>query len=362
VELEKSHGTKESLESTLSQAVKSCPKAEVLWLMAAKDRWLQNDLAGARDLLQMAFAANPNSEKIWLAAVKLEHENNEHSRARVLLQKARERAPTEKVWVKSIKLEREVNNHVEERKLLDEALKKFPQYGKFWILKGQLEEAQNREQDCRDNYTRGLRNCPHDIKLWTAAIAFEEKFSSGKARALLEKARVLNKKNEDLWLLAVRIELRAGNKKVAQSVMAKALQDCPTSGKLWAEAIEIENQQQQKARSVEALKRCDNDPHVIVAVAKIFWRDGKIDKARTWFNRAITLDQQFGDAWAYYYKFEAANGADEAKLHEIVSKCAQANPKQGEQWRKISKDPENWNLKPDQVLKKVAASVSFTPY
>lgn len=37
---EKSHGTAESLEDLLKRAVEKCPKAEVLWLMAAKSKWL----------------------------------------------------------------------------------------------------------------------------------------------------------------------------------------------------------------------------------------------------------------------------------------------------------------------------------
>lgn len=37
---EKAHGTRESLESLLQRAVNYCPKAEVLWLMGAKSKWL----------------------------------------------------------------------------------------------------------------------------------------------------------------------------------------------------------------------------------------------------------------------------------------------------------------------------------
>lgn len=37
---EKNHGTPESLEALLQKAVQHCPKAEVLWLMAAKTKWL----------------------------------------------------------------------------------------------------------------------------------------------------------------------------------------------------------------------------------------------------------------------------------------------------------------------------------
>jgi pre-mRNA-processing factor 6 len=37
---ERNHGTAESLETLLNKAVQHCPKAEVLWLMAAKAKWL----------------------------------------------------------------------------------------------------------------------------------------------------------------------------------------------------------------------------------------------------------------------------------------------------------------------------------
>ncbi len=37
---EKDHGTRETLETLLQKAVAHCPKAEVLWLMGAKSKWL----------------------------------------------------------------------------------------------------------------------------------------------------------------------------------------------------------------------------------------------------------------------------------------------------------------------------------
>lgn len=50
----------------------------MLWLMAAKHKWrVAHDVAGARRILEEAFAANPDSEEIWLAAFKLEFENDE---------------------------------------------------------------------------------------------------------------------------------------------------------------------------------------------------------------------------------------------------------------------------------------------
>lgn len=38
--LEKQHGSREALDELLKRAVSYCPQADVLWLMAAKERWL----------------------------------------------------------------------------------------------------------------------------------------------------------------------------------------------------------------------------------------------------------------------------------------------------------------------------------
>ena len=52
------------------------------------------------------------------------------------------------------------------------------------------------------------------------------------------------------------------------STSLSAMQECPASGILWAEAIFMENRPQRKTKSVDALKRCEHDSHVLLAVAR----------------------------------------------------------------------------------------------
>ncbi|KAK9864076.1 hypothetical protein WJX84_010213, partial [Apatococcus fuscideae] len=153
-QLEKAHGTRESLDALLRDAVKYCPQAEVLWLMAAKEQWLAGHVDTAREILSAAFAANPDSEGIWLAAFKLEFENREPERARVLLAKARDHpaASTPRVWMKSAVVERELGDPVAERRLLLEGLSKFPDFDKLHLMLGQLEERQNNTEAARQAY------------------------------------------------------------------------------------------------------------------------------------------------------------------------------------------------------------------
>ena len=86
--------------------------------------------------------------------------------------------------------------------------------------------------------------------------------------------------------------------------MSKALQDCPTSGLLWAQQIAMVPRPERKRKSIDAKKKCGSDPLFVLAVARMFWKDRNADKARKWFTRAVALQPSYGDAWAMFYKFE----------------------------------------------------------
>lgn len=355
---EKNHGTRESLEALLQRAVAHCPKAEVLWLMGAKSKWLAGDVSAARSILALAFQANPNSEEIWLAAVKLESENSEYERARILLANARESASTARVVMKSVKLEWALGDLSQAKSLLDEGLQKYSDFAKLWMMRGQILEQDGCLDDARDVYNQGLRRCPSSIPLWLLLSRLEERGGALiKARSVLEKARLKNPKVPDLLLEAVRVELRAGLKDIALTLMAKAMQDCPNSGILWAEAIFLELRPQRKTKSVDALKHCEHDPHVLLAVSKLFWAERRTNKVREWFSRTIKIDPDLGDAWAYYYKFELLHGT-EVQQEDVLKRCVTAEPHHGENWCKVSKDIINWRKKTEQILKLTAAALS----
>ncbi|KAJ3069101.1 hypothetical protein HDU98_007829 [Podochytrium sp. JEL0797] len=364
--LEKGHGTAESLEEILKRAVRYCPHAEVLWLMGAKEKWMGGDVAGAKGILESAFEANPNSEQIWLAAIKLEVETGEYGRAQLLLQKARTKADTDRVWMKSVMLERQLGNYDKAMALLDESLKKFPTFGKLWMIKSQMEEMQQNLPAARDTLTKSLKavpkTSPDAVTLWLLASRLEEKTGYlTKARALLEKARLLNPKQPELWCEAIRVESRAGNQTIAESLISKAIQECPTSGLLWSEAILTESRPQRKARSKDALMKCENDPLVLITVARLFWSERKPEKARNWFARAVKVNPDLGDAWAWWLKFESVQEGDNTKvMQEVINKCVAAEPHHGEKWQVFAKDLKNTGKSVEELLKLVASTLPVT--
>lgn len=91
-----------------------------------------------------------------------------------------------------------------------------------------------------------------------------------------------------------------------------------------------------------------------MVAAKLFWSERNMDKARRWFNRAVTVDPDLGDAWAYLYKFEMKHGNEEQQ-QDLVKRCVAADPRHGEAWTKVSKDIGNIRLKTEEILPLVAA-------
>jgi pre-mRNA-processing factor 6 len=375
--LEKQKGTSKRLDAVLKRAVTYCPTSEMLWLMGAKERWLAGDVAGARIILQEAFTANPESEQIVLAAFKLEFQNKEVERAKMLLQRARDQGGKERVWIKSAVLERELGNLAEEKRLVQEGCAKFPSSWKLWLMLAQVEEKTNTKDDhlarARQAYEKGIKACPGNFQLRQSAASLEERegFAS-RSRAMLEQARFKVPKTPELWLAAFRLERRQNNDKAAETLMARALQECPESGLLWSEAITSAPRPQRKSRSVDALKKCNNDPLVISAVAQLFMSDHKVDKARNWFSRAIALDPDLGDNWAHLYRFEcafggnsnagnsnaaAAGGGSNVNVVDVIRRCTEADPKHGERWQRVAKTPPSTSGTTDTTTKQYERTV-----
>eukprot|EP00002_Diphylleia_rotans_P016713 TRINITY_DN3249_c0_g1_i5.p1 TRINITY_DN3249_c0_g1~~TRINITY_DN3249_c0_g1_i5.p1 ORF type:complete len:600 (-),score=148.57 TRINITY_DN3249_c0_g1_i5:241-2040(-) len=354
--LEKQHGTSDALETLLKKSVVSCPRSDILWLMYAKEKLIQGDVNSARAILDEALRANPKEENIWLAAVKLESENNEPERARMILQKAREAAGTQRIWMRSALLARHLKDYKSCQALLVEALKLYPTFYKLWIMRAQIEDVLGNRELARDTYLQGIRQCPHSIPLRLCAVDLEKNISMAKARAMLETARLRITDCPELWRASIRIEVEAGNSKAAEALLARALQEYPSSGLLRAESILMAPRPQRKMRLVDALKKCENDPFVCLEVAKLFWSDRKLEKARSWFNRVVTINPDYGDAWANYFKFMVQFGTEDEQ-NEVIRRCKEAEPRHGEVWQKVSKADENWLMKTEQILKKVAALV-----
>jgi pre-mRNA-processing factor 6 len=386
-ELERQHGTKQALWDLLSEAVKSCPTSEGLWLQLAREKWEAGEIDEARVVLGQAFKQNDGNEDIYLAAVKLEADNGEIDAARELLATARSQAGTDRVWIKSVAFERRLDDKDRALEVVNEGLQIYPKAAKLWMQKGQIYESKNMLPQAREAYNTGTRACPQSVPLWLLASRLEEKMGViVKARSVLDRARLAVPKNPELWTETVRLEYRTKNLPAANQKMAQALQECSTSGLVWSERIwHLEARTQRKPRILEAIQKADNDPILFVTAARIFWGERKLEKADSWFQKAVILDPDQGDTWGWYYKFALQHGSTSSNreggnmdgvdysggtslqgkekrqisttLEDVVNRCVQNEPKHGEVWQEVRKKPENAGLSTEEVLKLVAKAL-----
>ena len=71
---------------------------------------------------------------------------------------------------------------------------------------------------------------------------------------------------------------------------------------------------------MDALKKVDNSPHIFIQIAKIFYKEQKLDKAIKFARQAVHLDRDNGDSWVYLIKFLQQNQQENALEIEQVLK------------------------------------------
>uniref|UniRef100_H2ZEY4 Pre-mRNA-processing factor 6 n=1 Tax=Ciona savignyi TaxID=51511 RepID=H2ZEY4_CIOSA len=370
-------------KAVCASAIVQLPLSVKIWIRAAS---LETDDKAKKRVYRKALENVPNSVRLWKVAVELEEADD----ARIMLSRSVECCPhSTELWLALAKLETyqnarkvcsgggggisfytfgifvilmttdhyliiSVNSHIRVHVYPFQALllKKLPVF-----FLNEINYLFKSQPQYLLSLSKGLSKCPRAIPLWRLLSSLEQKKGTlTKARAVLEKARLKNPNCPELWLASIRLEWNADIKNIAKSLMARALQECPSSGLLWAEAVFIEGRAQRKTKSVDALKKCEHDPHVLLAIARLFWSERKLTKAREWFLRTVKIDQDFGDAWAFFYRFELAHG-NEDKQQEVLKRCINAEPRHGQLWQTVSKDIKNWKLKTKELLPIISSKV-----
>lgn len=198
----------------------------------------------------------------------------------------------------------------------------------------------------------GLSSCSDHTDL-SIALAQAELRSHGisRARISLEKARLRSPTNADLWFASLMLEIEAAGRfrgSVIRSspfghLLSRAVDACPSSGKLWSLAIQAEPERSRSSKVAEGLRAC-TDPqgraHVEAAAAMhLSGRAGRQEEATTWFQRSLASDALLGDTWGLFLnhlRMLGPAGADAAALQSVQDRCISARPCRGWIWQRVA--------------------------
>lgn len=282
-----------------------------------------------KSMFERAIAQIPTSERLW--SVRIDMESNPQAK-KDLLQRAMLSLQNDEFAIQAAELTDSVQEKIrlltcaksqtkridfELAKLLDDlnflegACQRHPTYEPLWLLL---------TAHAPQRLPEALTKCPQGVRLWMRAL--DRETSPAAIRALHERAARHNPKNELLWTCMLRKDPQN-----ARLLCARALQECPKSGVLLAEAVWLEARPLRKARAMDALRKAPTSGLVIVTIARLLWAERKYAEADVYFEKAQEVDPDCADSYAYYYKFCKDASGYEQNSEAIVQRYASAKPK-----------------------------------
>lgn len=360
----------EQLFQIFEKILKIIPKNPLFWLMYSKEVWKSGDIAKAKEILNLAIKKIPNNVDIWCALIKLERiDNFDLNKILTLFKQAKEKINNERINYKYITFLRQMNEIDQAITEVDDSLQNFPHCFKFYLIKSQiLIENKSDLVKAREILSIGTKQVPESIELWIN-LAQCDILSNNitRARSDLDLGILKNASNancDKLWLCRLELEKnqnKGNNEQIVNNVLNKAIKLFPKSSYLWEFNLRFNGVKKSLRKTLyqDALNATDNHERILLVIGSNFWVDGKFDKAKRWFERAISTNEDFGDSWAWYFIFLTRRGieADKEEYNEFISRFKNAEPRHGDIWTTVSKKIENIDKDPEEVLQLVGKEI-----
>ncbi|CCH41347.1 Pre-mRNA-processing factor 6 [Wickerhamomyces ciferrii] len=335
------------------------PKNATFWLMYSKEVWKNGDLSKAKEILNNAFKLHSQNADIWLALIKLESVEHNYSKVDSLFQKAKEQVNNERIWYKYVTFLRQQGSQEKALEAIDLGLEQFPKCFKLYLQKSTILEELGDLNQARNVLSLGTKTIPESIELWDHLSNIDYKLGNHtRARSDLDLGLLKNPKSDKLWGLKLELEKILQNNEQINVILTKALKNFPHSPILWEFNLKFNNKKSlRKTLYQDALNSTNNNVRILLIIGYNFWIDGKFDKAKRWFERAIIADEDFGDSWAWYYNFLIKNNESQIEIDEFLKKFQDVEPRHGDLWPRVSKKLENLDKQPVEILKLVASEL-----
>ncbi|CAI5757215.1 unnamed protein product [Candida verbasci] len=287
------------------KAIKLNPSDVTLNLMYAKDIWLLgHQIDKSREILNNIESKQPKNKSIKFAKLNLEWSTKNYTKAQGYAEHLTINYPnlSAGIWYKYIHILRCLEMPLDT--ILQVSYSALEQFKFNWKLELQrlqiLKESNSDDFDKYANSATITNATCSDIY-----IEYSRYYSHNpiKARSILEKGLIQIPKSIPLIIEKIKFELKCNDYSNAKSLINKYIKLHPDCDKLWILNLKMSNKSQRKTLFTDALKNTNNSPIILMFIGSSFWKDGKFEKARSWFDKALENDDSNGDIWAWIYNY-----------------------------------------------------------
>lgn len=251
---------------------------------------------------------------------------------------------TERVLYKHIDFLRYCNKNDAALQLLEsQYLQKYPLCYKLHLQLAQIHEELKLYEKVISDYEKATTLMPNSAILWIEYSRFIEMKMHNlmKARSILDIGILKSPENPTLLKARIELELRQNNLIQANLLISQGIQKFRKDEWMWVLSIRANQEKKsayKKTLFQDALKATDNSYLVLFEIGKSFYIDNQFSIALKWFDRSLSKNKKFGDAW--YYKTLCFQSLKK-DIKECKNCVIEEEPKYGELWIAVSKKIPN---------------------
>ncbi|RLV94739.1 Pre-mRNA-splicing factor prp1 [Spathaspora sp. JA1] len=350
-----------SLFKFYDRAIELNPKIVLFRLMYAKDVWkLAKDVTRARKILTKANKSL-NDQSINLAILKFEIQTGNIDKAEAFACDLVENNPTttDKYWYKYIHILRCLHRDTS-LQFSNRARNIFPDSEKLALQNIQiLLYDLNKPTQAREVTSQAVKQCPDSVPIWKLLSLIDEQHLHIiiRARSDLDMAILQNPKSDELLAAKIQFEIRQQDMIAARQLTNRALKLFPKSSSIWMIYLSlIPKMSHRKTSFIDAMKKTENSPIILLGVGVFFWIDGNHQKAKSWFDRALKSGHINGDIWSWSFNY-LQKYAPQEEINQFLNKYQENydDISTGECFCSIKKDINNFEKSPTEILKLVSS-------
>ena len=298
-----------------------------------------NRFKEASKVFRSGLKHHPNSSQLLLGAALSEMKLGNEDKARKLFERAAMADPKHaQAWQAWAVMEMRGGHYKVAQTLLDCGIKEVPGHGALWQAYGTMESRRGNFGVARTLFAAGIEKCPNHVPLYQGWACLELRGGNyEQAKVLISEALTRDKQQGSGWLVAAKIEEKAGNTGLASMFLERGLETAP------------------------------NDASLHCALGELLIADAKFDKARDVFEQGLAVDPLHAPLYHSLAELEARlfNLDGLARLNKRAAEVFHANaldspPASSQAWgNKIKMASESGATKLPDGVAALAAKVGL---